>query len=135
MSDRDGEKNDKEVKSSFDDIESRLDGLGDKLDKIKADNNDSAKVTRSIADSHSQMGKAFQITSELVGPVLVGGFIGYWLDKYFETKPVLLIILLLLGAAAGFLNVFRAAKKMQDEAIASGAYKNAKDVPFDDDDE
>ncbi len=121
--------------SSFDDIESRLEGLGKKLDKIKKEDSDSADATRSIAESHSAMGKAFQVTSELVGPVLVSTFIGYWLDKYFDTKPLLIITFFVLGMITGFFNVIRAAHKMQAETIASGAYKDAKDITDDDDDE
>ncbi len=119
---------------SFDDIEARLDRLGGKLDKVRSETEDNANVTRSIAQSHNQMGTAFRITSELIGPVLVSTFIGYWLDQYFATKPILMILFFVLGVVTGFVNVVRAAKKMQQEMIDSGAYKEAKDMPYDDDD-
>ena len=47
--------------------------------------------------------------------VTVGTIIGFILDNWFDTKPLLIIIFFLLGAAAGILNVFRAAKRMQDK--------------------
>ena len=120
---------------SFEDIESRLGRLGEKLDKVRDENSLSESATQSIAKSHNQMGTAFRITSELVGPVLVSTFIGYWLDQYFETRPVLMILFFVLGVITGFVNVVRAAKKMQQKTIESGAYKEAKDMPFDEDDE
>jgi len=37
----------------------------------------------------------------------IGGGFGYWLDKKFDTEPVFVLIFLLFGVAAGFLNLFR----------------------------
>ena len=42
--------------------------------------------------------------------VLVGAALGYFLDKLFDTQPVLLIVCLFFGGAAGFLNVYRFVK-------------------------
>ena len=61
----------------------------------------------------SFMGNAFKLGSELVAAVLVGTIIGFILDTWFDTKPWLIIIFFFLGAAAGMLNVIRAANKMQ----------------------
>ena len=63
----------------------------------------------------SFMGNAFKLGSELVAAVLVGTIIGFILDTWFDTKPWLIIIFFFLGAAAGMLNVIRAANKMQKE--------------------
>ena len=43
----------------------------------------------------------------LVICTVMGLGIGYWLDSILHTKPVLTLIFMLLGIAAGFLNVFR----------------------------
>ena len=61
----------------------------------------------------SFMGNAFKLGSELVAAVLVGTIIGFILDTWFDTKPWLIIIFFFLGAAAGMLNVIRAANRMQ----------------------
>ena len=63
----------------------------------------------------SFMGNAFKLGTELVASVAVGTIIGFILDNWFGTKPWLIIIFFFLGAAAGMLNVIRAAKKMQKE--------------------
>lgn len=52
----------------------------------------------------------FRIGTELLSGVLVGAAVGYFLDKLSGTKPLLLIIFLFLGGAAGFLNVYRFVK-------------------------
>ena len=63
----------------------------------------------------SFMGSAFKLGTELVAAVAVGTIIGFILDTLFDTKPWLIIIFFFLGAAAGMLNVIRAANKMQRE--------------------
>ena len=59
------------------------------------------------------MGKALKISTELVAAVVVGSIIGFILDGWFDTKPLLTICFFLMGVAAGMLNVFRSAKRMQ----------------------
>ena len=61
------------------------------------------------------MGSAFRLGTELVAAVAVGTIIGFILDNWFGTKPWLIIIFFFLGAAAGMLNVIRAANRMQKE--------------------
>ena len=63
----------------------------------------------------SFMGNAFKLGTELVAAVAVGTIIGFILDNWFDTKPWLIIIFFFLGAAAGILNVIRAANQMQKE--------------------
>ena len=63
----------------------------------------------------SFMGQAFKLGTELVASVGVGTIIGFILDSWFGTKPWLIIIFFFLGAAAGMLNVIRAANQMQKE--------------------
>ena len=61
------------------------------------------------------LGKAFKLGTELVAAVVVGTIIGFILDNWFDTKPILIIIFFLFGAAAGIINVIRAAKRMQGD--------------------
>ena len=58
------------------------------------------------------LGKALKISTELVAAVFVGSIIGYLLDSWFDTKPMLTICFFFMGVAAGILNVFKSAKKM-----------------------
>ena len=60
----------------------------------------------------ASLGKALKISTELVAAVFVGTTIGFLLDSWFDTKPVLTICFFFMGVAAGMLNVFKSAKKM-----------------------
>ena len=71
----------------------------------------------------SAMGTAFRISTELVAGLVVGGLIGWQLDKWFETSPVFLLVFFVLGAAAGILNVIRTAWNMQAGANDPGEGK------------
>jgi len=61
------------------------------------------------------LGNAFKLGTELIATVAVGTIIGFILDSWFDTKPILIIIFFLFGATAGILSVFKAAKKMQKD--------------------
>ena len=61
------------------------------------------------------LGNAFKLGTELVAAVAVGSIIGFILDNWFGTKPLLIILFFLLGSAAGIYNVIKAAKKMQEK--------------------
>ncbi len=43
--------------------------------------------------------------------IVIGLALGWWLDRQFDTQPVLLMIGLAFGIAAGFSNIIRAGKK------------------------
>ncbi len=61
----------------------------------------------------ASIGKALKISTELVAAVVVGTTIGYILDNWFDTKPLLIICFFIMGVTAGILNVFRAAKRIE----------------------
>ena len=78
-----------------------------------------SKIKKQLDDDNEKrgscMGSAFKLGTELVAAVAVGTIIGFILDTLFDTKPWLIIIFFFLGAAAGMLNVIRAANRMQKE--------------------
>ena len=78
-----------------------------------------SKIKKEVQDldekKGSFMGNAFKLGTELVAAVAVGTIIGFILDSWFGTKPWLIITFFFLGAAAGMLNVIRAANKMQKD--------------------
>ncbi|WP_320040688.1 AtpZ/AtpI family protein [uncultured Desulfobacter sp.] len=45
--------------------------------------------------------------------IVIGLALGYWLDSVFGTKPILLLVGLGFGIAAGFTNIIRAGKKAE----------------------
>jgi ATP synthase protein I len=90
--------------TDLEDFKTRL-----KIAKSKLDKNNLKKTSeRSIF-----LGNAFKLGTELVAAVVVGTIIGFILDSWFDTKPILIIIFFLIGVVAGITNVFRSAKNMQ----------------------
>jgi ATP synthase protein I len=61
------------------------------------------------------LGKALatglRVSTELVAGVLVGGFIGWWIDRWLGTKPFAFLIMLMIGMVAGFWNVYKIATR------------------------
>jgi len=105
--------------------------LGARLDRVKAE--ERAKEGPELdqrARGHA-FGQATKIAVELVVGILVGGFIGKVLDDQFGSAPWGLIVFLLLGFAAGLMNVVRTARRMQAEA--EPLQRSAKAAPDDDD--
>ena len=90
--------------SNLEDFKTRLKIARSKLQKNKTKNTDKKGIF---------IGSAFKLGTELVAAVIVGTIIGFILDNWFGTKPILIILFFLFGAVAGIVNVFRAAKKMQ----------------------
>ena len=93
--------------SDLEDLKTRLKIAKSKLQKKNLEKDDKNKGVF--------LGNAFKLGSELVAAVAVGTIIGFILDNWFGTKPILIIIFFLFGAAAGISNVFRAAKRMQKQ--------------------
>lgn len=70
----------------------------------------------------SAIARGFRLSTELVAGVIVGALIGWLLDRLLGISPWGLIVFLLLGFAAGVLNVMRAA------GVAPGGKLPGKDV-------
>jgi ATP synthase protein I len=58
------------------------------------------------------MSFAFRLGTELTVATFIGALMGYTLDYFLSTKPWFMVLGLLLGGAAGCLNVYRAAQEM-----------------------
>lgn len=65
-----------------------------------------------LLNETTAFGIAFRMVAELVSGLVVGGGIGWLLDRWLGTSPWLLVVFFVLGAAAGIMNVFRAAREM-----------------------
>ena len=74
------------------------------------------RETTGPGNRQTAFGQAFRLSSEMVAGVLVGGFIGWWLDYWLGTAPWLLLLFFFLGVAAGILNAVRAANEMNKRA-------------------
>ena len=96
-------------------LSARLQRLGKRLDSASRP---SENVTgpRSAADA-SAYARGFRMSTELVAGVVVGALIGWLLDRWLGISPWGLIVFLLLGFAAGVLNVMRAAGVVRENRL------------------
>ena len=61
----------------------------------------------------SMLGLAWRLTIEMLAGIGVGGFIGWWMDKVFATKPIFMLLMLVLGMGAGLMNSVRTVSEMR----------------------
>jgi ATP synthase protein I len=119
-----------ETDSKFGDISSRLKDLDARLEAEKSEKRQAEKPAMQYQGA-SDYSKGYKLASEFVAGVLVGGLLGYGLDRLVGTLPLFLIIFLLLGFGAGILNMSRVANRTPP--TAEELAKMPK--PNDDDDE
>src|SRR3954471_18410825 len=90
------------------DLSARLQSLGQRLAHKEGASRQTEAGPSSKSDP-SAIARGFRLSTELVAGVLVGAFIGWALDKWLGSSPWGMIVFLLLGFAAGVINVMRAA--------------------------
>ena len=64
---------------------------------------------------YKQIWRYSSIGLEMGFSVAIGAAIGYFLDKYFQTSPWLMLIFLILGVVAGFRSLFSLLKDIDKE--------------------
>lgn len=72
------------------------------------------------SDGNEMKFRALRVSTELIGGIVVGAGIGWWLDTYLmptafgvRTWPLMFIVFFLFGSAAGILNVVRSGMKIK----------------------
>ena len=88
----------------------KLEELKNKIDKIE-----SSKDKTVTKKKESGAGFGFKISTEIIAALAVGVGIGLIVDNYLNTKPFGLIIFFILGAFAGFLNVYRVMRRIEKQ--------------------
>lgn len=101
----------------------RLDTLNTRLETLRA--NRAEKAARETRSS-PELGMAFRLATEFVAGVIFGGIVGWQLDAFFGTKPIFLMVFIIIGIAAAMWNVYRVAEKMHK---AGSARDRAADGP------
>jgi len=90
-------------------LSARLRDLGERLGRHHSDGPSDSKPGQRPTTDASAMARGFRLSTELVAGVLVGAGIGWLIDRWVGTTPLGMIVFLLLGFAAGVLNVMRVA--------------------------
>ena len=90
-------------------LSARLRRLDERLAQHKGPSRQVEAGSSSSKSDPSALARGFRLSTELVAGVLVGAFIGWVLDRWLGISPWGMIVFLLLGFAAGVINVMRAA--------------------------
>jgi ATP synthase protein I len=88
-------------------LAARLQNLSERLGQ--AEGRRSEETGDRAAASASGYARGFRLSTELVAGVVVGAGLGWLIDRWLGISPWGLIVFLMLGFAAGVLNVMRAA--------------------------
>jgi ATP synthase protein I len=83
--------------------DARLESLDERLARLQQA--EAAKSARAQGDPNYRIGQL--VLGHLVGAPTGGFLIGFVLDKFFGTKPWLMLVFLFLGFAVGVRNVIR----------------------------
>lgn len=75
-----------------------------------------------------------RMATEFVAAIIVGGLIGWVLDRWIGTKPWLFLGFFVLGCVAGVLNLMRAYERMRKEMAAETGGNIGKSVPDEEED-
>ena len=87
----------------------------DKKDKFNIRLNEAIKSRKKVYKENKNLSinysVAMNLTIELVTGMALGFFLGIMLDNYLQTKPLMLIIFIVLGTVIGFYNMYKTLKK------------------------
>ncbi|NNC73292.1 MAG: F0F1 ATP synthase assembly protein I [Sphingomonadaceae bacterium] len=85
--------------------DSRLQSLEERLQAAqRAEAIRSGRRNKGPAKGYSQ---GHRILAEMIGAPLGGGIIGWWLDRWLDTSPWLLLVLVFLGFAVAVRNIYK----------------------------
>lgn len=96
--------------------DSDLDARRKRLSKALEGRHEKDRVHEAKSSGAGGFAKALKIGSEFVAGVLVGAALGWGLDSVAGTSPWGLIVFMMLGFAAGILNVIRSSSSMNTSA-------------------
>ena len=104
-------------------LSARLQRLGEGLARQRAEDpsNDASENRAATASGYA---RGFRLSSELVAGVVVGAGLGWLIDRLLGVAPWGLIVFLLLGFAAGVLNVMRSAGVVASPGLDNGLRKD-----------
>ena len=115
-------------------FEKRLSDLGSRIDGAQASKQAEVTAEQDKAMQAKGMAYGLRMSSEFVAAIIVGGLIGYLLDRLLGTVPWMFLLFFVLGLAAGILNVTRGFQRLQGEISRQTGGNIGQDMPDGDDD-
>jgi ATP synthase protein I len=90
-------------------LSARLQRLGERLDQQHSGRLSENETGQGATSDPSALARGLRLSAEFVAGILVGAGLGWLIDHLAGTSPWGLMLFLLLGFAAGVLNMMRAA--------------------------
>lgn len=90
---------------------SKLDDLSNKIDLMLEQKEAKSKSKQ----NSSEIGFGLSLLTQFASALIVGLSVGFFFDKIFATNHIFLIIFIILGIIAGFLNCYRFEKQYNDK--------------------
>ena len=94
--------------------EEKLKEIGEKIEKYKL--NHTTNDVKQKNKRGKQISIAMRLSTELVVSSIVGAILGWYIDKWLNTKPIFFIIFLLLGVISGVKTAISTSKQLYDES-------------------
>lgn len=101
----------------------RLKALEARIRAAKGED-DEESTSSEIVKGHTQAQLVWRMVIELVAGIVIGFGIGFGLDYLFDTRPLFLVLFILLGFAAGVRTMMRSAQEVQNANAAPSAAEN-----------
>ena len=77
-------------------------------------NNKEEKIIEKKKSNLKGLSFAYRISSELLAALIVSVILGLLIDKFFDSRPIGLISLIILGFFAGLLNIYRLISRIEN---------------------
>lgn len=94
--------------------EEKLKEISEKIEKYKL--NHTTNDVKQKNKRGKQISIAMRLSTELVVASIVGAILGWYIDKWLNTKPIFFIIFLLLGVISGVKTAISTSKQLYDES-------------------
>ena len=90
----------------------KLEEISGKIDSYRSSQNDIN--SKDEASRGKQISIAMRLSTELVVSCIVGAVLGWYMDKWLDTKPIFFIILLILGIISGIKTAINTSKQLYE---------------------
>ena len=100
--------------------DARLESLDKRLDRIKAEEARQSNRRMSAESQRVIKSAGMRILSDLIGLPFGAGLIGWLIDRWLETTPWVMLVMLFLGFGLAVRSVLRVASNRPDDKPGTG---------------
>lgn len=102
----------------------KLDDLEAQLAAARA--RQDTETPQSMQTYSREMSLGIRAFMEMIGVLLGAGLMGWALDRFFGTAPILLSIFIVLGIGAAFFNIYKLSRNLGTAIGSNGLQSDAK---------